>query len=145
MHRIFVPIYRYFRSHKALLYIILALSTLIFLFFGAQLRYEEDVAKLLPRSSVESELAFSDIGLKDKIFVQITSANPDEPLDTWTLSDYIDEFTQMLQQRDSTGRYIRGILRSLEVETALGAMDYGFEHLPSLIDPSFLTEPLQSI
>ena len=137
MHRIFVPIYRYFHSHKALLYIILALSTLIFLFFGAQLRYEEDVAKLLPRSSVESELAFSDIGLKDKIFVQITSANPDEPLDTWTLSDYIDEFTQMLQQRDSTGRYIRGILRSLEVETALGAMDYGFEHLPSLIDPSY--------
>ena len=137
MHRVFVPIYRFFRSHKALLYIILALSTLVFVFFGAKLCYEEDVAKLLPRSSVESELAFSDIGLKDKIFVQITAADAEASLDTWTLSDYIDEFTQALEQRDSTGKYIRSILRTLDVETALGAMDYGFEHLPSLIDTSF--------
>ena len=137
MHRVFVPIYRFFRSHKALLYIILALSTLVFVFFGAKLRYEEDVVKLLPRSSVESELAFSDIGLKDKIFVQITAADAEAPLDTWTLSDYIDEFTQALEQRDSTGKYIRSILRTLDVETALGAMDYGFEHLPSLIDTGF--------
>ena len=137
MHRVFVPIYRFFRSHKALLYVLLALSTLVFVFFGAKLRYEEDVAKLLPRSSVESELAFSDIGLKDKIFVQITSADAETPLDTWTLSDYIDEFTGALEQRDSTGKYIRNILRSLDAETALGAMDYGFEHLPSLIDTGF--------
>ncbi len=137
MHRVFVPIYRFFRSHKALLYVLLALSTLVFVFFGTKLRYEEDVAKLLPRSSVESELAFSDIGLKDKIFIQITSANAETPLDTWTLSDYIDEFTGALEQRDSTGKYIRNILRSLDAETALGAMDYGFEHLPSLIDTGF--------
>ena len=137
MQRIFVPIYRYFKSHKVLLYLVLGISTLIFVFFGSKLRYEEDVAKLLPRSSVESELAFSDIGLKDKIFIQITSASPDDTLDTWTLSGYIDEFTAALQQRDSSGKYIRGILSTLEVETALGAMDYGFEHLPSLIDTSF--------
>lgn len=137
MHRVFVPIYRFFRSHKALLYVLLALSTLVFVFFGTKLRYEEDVAKLLPRSSVESELAFSDIGLKDKIFIQITSADAETPLDTWTLSDYIDEFTNALEQRDSTGKYIRSILRSLDAETALGAMDYGFEHLPSLIDTGF--------
>ena len=137
MHRVFVPIYRFFRSHKALLYVLLAFSTLVFVFFGTKLRYEEDVAKLLPRSSVESELAFSDIGLKDKIFIQITAADAETPLDTWTLSDYIDEFTDALEQRDSTGKYIRSILRSLDAETALGAMDYGFEHLPSLIDTGF--------
>ena len=127
MHRVFVPIYRF----------LLALSSLVFVIFGTKLRYEEDVAKLLPRSSVESELAFSDIGLKDKIFIQITSADAETPLDTWTLSDYIDEFTDALEQRDSTGKYIRSILRSLDAETALGAMDYGFEHLPSLIDTGF--------
>ena len=139
MHRIFLPIYRYFHSHKAALYLTLGLSALVFVIFGIQLRYEEDVAKLLPRSSVESELAFSDIGLKDKIFIQITSADPEEKIDTWTLSEYIDEFTQALRQRDTTGRYIRSILSSLEMETALSAMDYGFEHLPSLIDTSFYT------
>ncbi len=137
MQKIFLPLYRYFRGHKAVMYTLLIVSTLVFLFFGLQLRYEEDVAKLLPRSSVDSELAFSDIELKDKIFIQITSADPEQPLDTWTLSDYMDEFCAALLQRDTAGRYIIGILSSLDPGTMLGAMDYGFEHLPSLIDTAF--------
>ena len=137
MHRIFLPIYHYLHKHKAVRLVLLIVSTLVFLFFGLQLRYEEDVAKLLPRSSVDSELAFSDIELKDKIFIQITSADPEQPLDTWTLSDYIDEFSAALLQRDTTGQYIIGILSSLDAGMMLGAMDYGFEHLPSLIDTSF--------
>ena len=140
MHKIFLPLYRYFRGHRAVMYTLLIVSTLVFLFFGLQLRYEEDVAKLLPRSSVDSELAFSDIELKDKIFIQITSADPDQPLDTWTMSDYIDEFCASLQQRDTVGRYIIGILSSIDPGTMLGAMDYGFEHLPSLIDTAFYAD-----
>ena len=134
MHRIFLPIYHYFQRHKTALYLLLVLSSALFIFFGLKLRYEEDVAKLLPRSSVESELAFSDIGLKDKIIIQITAADPDAPLDTWTLSDYIDEYTDALLERDSSGRFIRSVLRGLDIETGLGAMDYGFDHLPSFID-----------
>ena len=103
MHRIFLPIYRYFQKHKGLLYAILAVSTLVFILFGARLRYEEDIIKLLPRSSLDSELAFGDIGLKDKIFIQITGTDPENPLDTWTLGDYIDEYTDALRGRDAVG------------------------------------------
>ena len=39
MHRIFLPIYRYFQQHKGWLYAILAVSTLVFILFGARLRY----------------------------------------------------------------------------------------------------------
>lgn len=145
MHRIFLPIYQYLRRHKALLYILLIVSTLVFAFFGAQLQYEEDVAKLLPRSSVDSELAFSDIELKDKIFIQITSADPEQPLDTWTMSEYIDEFCAALLERDSTGRYIIGILSSIDPGTMVGAMDYGFSHLPSLIDTAFYADFLAAM
>ena len=140
MHKIFLPLYRYFRGHRVVMYTLLIVSTLVFLFFGLQLRYEEDVAKLLPRSSIDSELAFSDIELKDKIFIQITSADPSQPLDTWTMSDYIDEFCAGLLQRDTAGRYIIGILSSIDPGTMLGAMDYGFEHLPSLIDTAFYAD-----
>ena len=73
MHRIFLPIYHFFKGHKALLYILLIASTAVFGWFGAKLQYEEDIIKLLPRSSTSNELAFSDIGLIDKIFVQVTS------------------------------------------------------------------------
>ncbi len=137
MHRIFLPIYRYFKGHKGVLYLVLIATTLVFAFFGSKLRYEEDIIKLMPRSSLDTELAFSDIGLKDKIFIQITARNPEEALDTWTLGSYIDEFTDAVRARDTAGKYLVGILSALEIETALGAMDYGFEHLPSFIDTGY--------
>ena len=136
MHRIFLPLYHFFRRHKPLLYVLLAGSFICFLVFGLQLRYEEDIVKLLPRSSTDNELAFSDIGLIDKVFIQVTSADPQSPVDTYTLGACIDEFSEALLRQDSTGRYIGGILHNIDMGEMLGAMDYGFEHLPSFIDTS---------
>ena len=136
MHRIFLPLYRYFHKHRTALYLLLAGSFLLFLAFGLRLRFEEDIVKLLPRSSTDSELAFSDIGLKDKVFIQITSADPANPLDPVTLGGYMDEYCEALLQRDSATHYITGILHNLDMGTMLGAMDYGFEHLPCFIDTS---------
>ena len=136
MHRIFLPLYRYFQRHKPALYLLLIGSFLLFLAFGIRLRYEEDIVKLLPRSSTDSELAFSDIGLKDKVFIQITSADPANPLDPATLGAYMDEYCEALLQRDSATHYITGILHDLDVGIMLGAVDYGFEHLPCFIDTS---------
>lgn len=137
MHRIFLPLYRYLRTHKALRYAILAVSFLVFLFFSLQIRLEEDVIKLLPQSGLkQNEVAFSDIGLVDKLFIQITSADPGKPVDPYTLGEYIDEFSQNLLARDTAGKYYTGILHSLDLEVGLNAMDYGFEHLPSFVDTS---------
>ena len=136
MHRIFLPLYHYFQKRKTLLYLLLAGSFILFAAFGIRLRYEEDIVKLLPRSSTDSELAFSDIGLKDKVFIQVTSADPANPLDPATLGEYMDEYCEALLQRDSSTRYITGILHSLDMGTLLGAMDYGFGHLPTFIDTS---------
>ena len=136
MHRVFVPIYHFFQRHKGLLYLLLAGSFLLFLAFGIRLRYEEDIVKLLPRSSTDSELAFSDIGLKDKVFIQITAADPARPLDPATLAAYMDEYCESLLQRDSASHHIEGILYQLDMGTMLGAVDYAFEHLPCFIDTS---------
>ncbi len=136
MHRIFLPLYHFFQRHKAALYLLLAGSFVLFAVFGIQLRYEEDIVQLLPRSGTDNELAFSDIGLKDKVFIQIVSSDPSQPVDTGTLGEYIDEFSEALMRRDSAGRYIGGILHALDMGTMLGAMDYGFAHLPCFIDTS---------
>ena len=134
MHRIFVPIYNYFKSHKPLMYIIMAVSFGVFLFFGLKVKYEEDISKLLPESSVESQLAFSSIGLKDKVFIQVTSA--DEPLDVVTLAERTDEFMEYLLEVDSSSHYIANILYQLEPEMALNALDFVLEHVPSFVDTS---------
>ena len=136
MHRIFLPLYHYFERHKAFLYVLLAVSFVFFLFFGAKLRYEEDIVKLLPRSSTDNELAFSDISLKDKVFIQVTSADSLHPVSPGELAACLDLYSEALLQRDTAGRFIGGILYSLDMGTALSAMDYGFAHLPSFIDTS---------
>ena len=118
------------------MYLLLIGSFLLFLAFGVRLRFEEDIVKLLPRSSTDNELAFSEIGLKDKVFIQVTSADPEKPLDPATLGAYMDEYCEALLQRDSATHYITGILYQLDMGMMLGAVDYGFEHLPCFIDTS---------
>ena len=134
MHRIFVPLYRFFHTHKVLMYIIMAVTTLVFVFFGLKVKYEENIASLLPTSSVESQLAFSSIELKDKIYLQVTSAN--EPLPPEALGERMDEFTDMLFERDSTSHFISNILVRMEPETAINALDFVLDHIPSFVDPS---------
>ena len=68
-----VSLYRFFQSHKWLLYTTLILTTVIFCVIGVRCRFEENIAKLLPPtdSSLNIDLAFSDLKVKDKLFVQV--------------------------------------------------------------------------
>ncbi|MBQ7457799.1 MAG: hypothetical protein IJS70_01365, partial [Bacteroidales bacterium] len=134
MHRIFLPIYHFFRKHKPLMWILLVATSVLFLFFGLKVKYEEDISRLLPTSSVESELAFGSIGLKDKIFIQVTSAG--ERLDVATLAERTDAFMELLQSKDTAGRFINNILYRMETETALNGLDFVLGHIPSFIDTS---------
>ena len=132
MHKVFLPIYLYFSNHKPLMYIILVTTSLLFLFFGLQLKYEEDISKLLPESSVESQLAFSSIELKDKIYLQVTSAK--EPLAPETLCERTDEFIDFLFEKDTSSHFISNVLYKLEPELAINGLDFVLEHLPSFVD-----------
>ena len=134
MHKLLLPIYRYFENHKPLMYIVLAVSFLVFLFFGLKLKYEEDISKLLPSSSVESQLAFTSIQLKDKVYIQVTSA--DEPLSPETLCERTDAFIDFLYEEDSTSHFISNVLYRMEPELLINGLDFVLEHLPSFIDTS---------
>ena len=116
------------------MYVLMISSALVFVYFGSKVKYEEDITRLLPSSSVESELAFSSIGLKDKIFIQITSSG--DRLSAEELADCTDVFVEMLQERDPDGIYIDNILSKVEPETALMALDFVLGHIPSFIDTS---------
>ncbi len=132
MHIVFLPLYHFFRNHKILMYLIMVVTTLVFMFFGLRLHFEEDISKLLPSSSVESQLAFGSIQLKDKIYIQVTST--DEPLSPDLLAERTDEFIDLLYKKDSTSHYIGNVLYKMEPETAINALDFVLEHIPSFID-----------
>lgn len=116
------------------MYVILVLTSVVFLFFGLRLHYEEDISKLLPSSSVESQLAFSSIELKDKIYLQVTSAN--EPLPPAVLAERTDEFVDLLFQKDTVNHFISNVLYRMEPEVAINALDFVIGHIPSFIDTS---------
>ena len=137
MHRIFLPIYHFFKAHKALMYILMIASTLVFAFFGSKLRFEEDIIKLLPHSATSNEIAFSDISLADKVFLQLTSANPDEPVDPMRLGECMEEYCNLIQERDSSTHYINNLLCTLDSDMAYAAMDYAISYLPTFVDPEW--------
>ena len=134
MHKIFLPLYHYFSKHKTLMYIVLAITSVIFLFFGLRLHYEEDISKLLPSSSVESQLAFGSIELKDKIYIQVESAG--ERVSPEVLGARTDEFIKLLFEKDSSTHFISNVLYKMEPEVAINALDFVLTHIPSFIDTS---------
>lgn len=134
MHRIFLPVYRFFKGRQGLMYLIMAVTFAVFAVFGLQLHFEEDISKLLPTSSVESQLAFGSIGLKDKVFIQVTSS--DEALTPEEIGEMTDEFVEMLLEKDTESHYISNILYKMEPEMALNALDFVLEHIPSFVDTS---------
>ncbi len=133
MDRIFVPIYRFFARRRGLMYAVLILSAAIFVFFGLKLKYEEDISKLVPNSgSGESALAFGNLRVKDKIFIQITEdgAGPD------MLGGYVDEFMDSLLLADSSSRYISDALYRIDEDDIMNVLDFALTHVPSFVDTS---------
>ncbi len=122
----FVKIYRFFEKHNILLYTLMALSSLVFLFYGLKLEYEEDLSKLLPVSeSSDAGHVFGNLKVKDKIFMQVTGADPE------ALAGYVDELMDSVLT-DSSG--IANVLYKIEPEVALNALYFAMEHVPSFVD-----------
>ena len=140
MHKIYLPIYHFFKQRKGLMYILMIASTLVFVYFGLQLRLEEDIIKLLPRSSTDNELAFSEIELKDKVFIQVTSRDPENPVPAAQLGEAVEDFCNILEKKDSSTKYIAGILSKLDESLMYSAMDFGLTHLPAFVDTSWYRE-----
>ena len=120
-------------------------SFALFAAFGLQITLEEDIIKLLPREATNNELAFSQIEIKDKTFIQITSRDPENPASPEDLGDAMEEFCGKLQAADSDGKYIRGILHTLDIGLALDAMDFGLAHLPAFVDTAYYAGILEAM
>ena len=118
------------------MYALMLLSLGIFLFFGLQCSFEEDVLKLLPRSSMDNELAFSEIELKDKVFLMAAPTDSAQ-VEPDVIGRHLEAFCRLLEQADSSTGYVRSMLYRLDAEMALGAMDYALAHLPTFIDTSW--------
>ena len=133
MTALFVSLSRYFRSHRAVCWLSMAVLFAFFGFFATQLHLEEDINKLMPSSKNEdgtTKLAFADLKIKDKVFLLF------EGNDTEKLIEVCDEFADTLLQRDSVSQTISDIFYRLDEDLLPDGIDYLSEHLPAYIDTS---------
>ena len=82
--------------------------------------------KLLPKAD-ESEcgLAFGNIKVKDKLFMQMTGADPE------VMVGYVDELMDSILTNDEG---IANTLYRLEPDMAFNVLDYAMMHVPSFVD-----------
>lgn len=133
----FVKIFRFFKQRKALMYMLLIVSMAVFAFFGLQIKLEEDMSKLLPLGdSNESGVVFTNLKVKDKVFIQMKGQSPE------VMADYIDELMDSIMICDSI---ISNTLYRLDADVALSALDYAMEHVPSFVDTSLYDKFDQAI
>ena len=135
MDRIFVPLYIFFEKHKFLMYALLIVSSVVFVWFGLKVKYEEDISKLLPQTDESSDkgLAFGSLKVKDKIFIQMQAA---DSIDIYSLMDACDEFFDSLKQADSATGYIDNELYRIDDDLAVMGLDFAMAHVPSFVDTS---------
>ena len=102
MKNIFTNIYKFLNNNRWFAYLFIILSFAIFVFFGMKVVFNENIADLLPKTDENfySDLAFKDLKVKDKIFLQFVSE--DKKLNPEELSDICNEFIDSLMIRDTT-------------------------------------------
>ena len=131
MSRIFLKIYKFFQRKKWLMYATLIGTAVIFAFFAVQIKFEENIFKLLPKTekAIESGIAFSDIKIKDKLFIQFPAAEG-AALTPSETSDLEEHFLENLIAKDSTTHYIDSYLYKLDNDDVISPLSR--QHTPKL-------------
>jgi predicted exporter len=132
-----IRLYLYFKTHKLQFYLLMFISFGIFVYYGSKVEYEEDISKLLPSTdnSGAEGLAFSELKVKDKIFVLFLSRDSMRRVDTDTLSEAGDLFVNSLQELDKEVD-VEDILYKIESDFQQDILLYAFNHVPLFIDDS---------
>lgn len=118
---------------------VLTVSALVLAVFASRLEFEEDITKLLPQTEKASRsgLAFGQLSVKDKIFVQI-EAKAGREQTAGQLAQACDEFVALLQEKDTATAYMSNVLYRIEPEWLINGLDYALMHFPGFVDSSSL-------
>lgn len=134
MSKIVLALYHFFEKNRVLMYALMLVSTLVFVYFGLKLEYEENIVKLLPKSqnAAASEMAFENLRVKDKIFIEF--AGKEQVLLPEDLAVYSDDFFATLLEQDTATHYIDNVLQVIDDDMMVMALDYALTNVPAFVD-----------
>ena len=139
MTGLFIRIYRYFCSHRAVYWLSMTALFVFFGFFAMQIHLEEDINKLMPSSKNEdgtTKLAFANLKIKDKTFLLFSlqpssDQQPDREAVVERLTGTCDAFVDSLM-RDSA--LIEDVFYRLPEDLMMDGVDYLYDHFPAYLD-----------
>jgi len=131
MTELFVRIYRFFSSHKAVCWLSMLSLFLFFGYFATRIHLEEDIDKLMPSSRNEDgslKLAFASLKIKDKTFLTFEGTSTEQ------LTEACDAFVDTILARDSVTHAIGDVFYRLPEDLMADGIGYLTDHLPAYID-----------
>lgn len=134
MSKIVLALYHFFEKNRVLMYALMLVSTLVFVYFGLKLEYEENIVKLLPKSqnAAASEMAFENLRVKDKIFIEFVGK--EQVLLPEDLAAHSDDFFATLLEQDTATHYIDNVLQVIDDDMMVMALDYALTNVPAFVD-----------
>lgn len=131
MNKFFVTLYDCLHRRKALLWGLLAVSTLLMAWYASKLGFSEDITSFLPdnKQGKKTAAVFNSLRIKDKIVILLTpqeAADPEAPDKLVEAADAIAEGLQSAIEE--------GLLRSVTAQLDAGIIDSAtnlvYDHLP---------------
>lgn len=141
MTKLFIRIYNYFSSHRAVWLLSMTVLLGFFGYYSTKIYLEEDIARLLPSSRNEDgsiKLAFSSLRIKDKLFLVFEDQ---QGVGVDSLCSVVDSFCDTLVARDRQQPEERQTIKDMFSQVALEdlmfeGIGYVEDHLPNYIDTS---------
>lgn len=127
MEKLFTALYNYFQKEKGRLYLIISILVFCIGFSLYNLKVEEDIFKIFPdKNEIEEiEEVLSRSGLKDKVFVAISS----EKLSREELAVRVDSFASTIKSNlDSS--LLENIVYEFDDQISTGVSELVYENLP---------------
>lgn len=141
MTKLFVSLYNYLSCRRWLLYLLILLTSAVFILFASKLEFEEDVSKLLPSEELGKGvgIAFNDMQVKDKIFLQFVPTEG-TAVDDETLIAACDTFVEHIWNDDSVTQFIGSALYIFDDELMMNMVSYAKDNMPLLLDSTMFAE-----
>lgn len=136
MSKFFLDLYRFLNKRKSIFYIALISTTLIFGYLGLKVKLNENIAMLLPKTekSSESDVAFGDIKIKDKVFIEINPKDESITIDQLTVA--VDRYIEILMEDESLD-VIDNVLYCIDNDDIMNLLYYAMGSLPAHLSEDF--------
>ncbi len=134
MEKIFVGIYNYFEKHRTVFFICFISSFLLVAYFAVQVKFEEDISKVLPKDKKIEKLnqVFQNSKFLDRLVIMVSLKDTTADAQPDSLVDFAGQFVSSVRQNLSS--YIRKINDRVDDSFTMDLFNTISSHLPVYLD-----------